>query len=56
MFVEIKCGAEVLPVLEGVLQAFGKKPEQIVLIGFSYATMAKAKHRFPDLAVYWLVG
>ena len=56
MFIEIKCGPEVLPVLAGVLQASGKKPEQLVLIGFSYTTMAKAKQRFPGLAAYWLVG
>ena len=56
MFIEIKCGPAVLPVLEGVLQACGKKPEQLVLIGFNYATMAKAKQTFPDMAVYWLVS
>jgi len=56
MFVEIKCGPEVLPVLQNVLQASGKKPAQLVLIGFSYDTMVKAKKKFPDLPVYWLVG
>jgi glycerophosphoryl diester phosphodiesterase len=56
LFVEIKCGPEVLPVLEGVLRDSGKKAEQVVLIGFGYATMAKARQRFPKSAVYWIVG
>jgi glycerophosphoryl diester phosphodiesterase len=56
MFIEIKCGREVLPILEGVLHDSGKKPRQLVLIGFKYDTMAQAKQRFPDLTVYWIVG
>jgi glycerophosphoryl diester phosphodiesterase len=56
MFIEIKCDPEVLPVLDGVLRSSGKKPEQLVIIGFGYATMLKAKQRFPGLAVYWIVG
>jgi len=56
LFIEIKCGPEVLPVLDDVLRASEKKPEQLVLIGFNQATMAKAKERFPRLAVFWVVG
>ena len=56
MFIEIKCGPEILPILEEVLQASGKRAEQLALIGFGYTTMAKAKQKFPALAVYWLVG
>ena len=56
MFIEIKCGRDILPILEDALRASGKKPEQLVLIGFDYATMAKARQRFPALAVYWLAG
>ena len=56
MFLEIKCGPEVLPPLDDVLRASGKKPEQLVLIGFHHATMTEAQQRFPELAVYWLVG
>ena len=56
MFIEIKCGPEVLPILERVLKASGKKPEQLVLIGFNYATMEKARKRFPHCPIYWLAG
>jgi glycerophosphoryl diester phosphodiesterase len=55
-FIEIKCGSEILPELERVLKASGKKPEQLVIIGFDYETMRKAKVQFPDLAVYWLAS
>jgi glycerophosphoryl diester phosphodiesterase len=56
LFIEIKCGPEVLPELANVLRQAGKKPEQTVLIGFDYDTVRQAKVRFPDLQVYWLAG
>ena len=56
MFIEIKCGSEVLPELQRVLAASGKKPEQLVIIGFKYETMAEAKKLLPELQVYWIVG
>lgn len=55
-FIEIKCGPEILPELEKVLTASGKKREQLVIIGFGYETMQQAKARFPDLQVFWLVS
>ena len=56
MFIEIKSGPEVLPELQRVIESSGKQPEQLVLIGFSYGTMQKAKQRFPKLECYWIVG
>ena len=56
MFIEIKCGSEVLPELERVVAASGKEPEQLVIIGFDYETMAEAKELLPRLQVYWVVG
>jgi glycerophosphoryl diester phosphodiesterase len=56
LFIEIKCGPEVLPELEKVLQRGGKKSEQTVIIGFGYETMQQAKARFPKLQVYWLAS
>src|SRR4051812_564859 len=35
-FIEIKTGPEILPALEKVLKESGKKPEQLVIIGFGY--------------------
>ncbi|EEF59659.1 glycerophosphodiester phosphodiesterase [Pedosphaera parvula] len=55
LFIEIKCGPEVLPELANVLKKAGKKPEQTVIIGFGYETMQAAKEKFPNLEVNWLV-
>ncbi|MDB6137539.1 MAG: glycerophosphodiester phosphodiesterase [Verrucomicrobiaceae bacterium] len=56
LFIEIKCGPEVLAALERVLGASGKKPEQLVIIGFGDETMRQAKLKFPHLKVYWLAS
>lgn len=56
LFIEIKCGPELLPALEKVLKESGKKPEQTVIIGFGYDTMREAKAKFPHLAVYWILS
>lgn len=56
LFIEIKCGPEVLPELARVLKASGKKDAQLVIIGFSYETMKLAAERFPNLTTLWIVG
>ena len=56
LFIEIKCGAEVLPELGRALQRSGRKPEQTVLIGFKYETMKEAKAALPKLQCLWLAG
>lgn len=56
IFIEVKCGPEVLPELESVLGQSGLKEGQAVLIGFGYETMVLAKKRFPHTPVFWLVG
>lgn len=56
LFIEIKCGPEILPELENSLKRSGKKPSQTVLIGFGYETMQQAKEKLPDLQAFWLVG
>ena len=55
LFIEIKCGPEILPELARVLHEGGKKPEQTIIIGFGYETMKAAKKKFPNLEVAWLV-
>jgi glycerophosphoryl diester phosphodiesterase len=56
MFIEIKCGPEILPELERILHESGKKPAELVIIGFGYDTMKAAKARFPQIPVFWLVS
>lgn len=56
MFVEIKCGPEILPELERVLKAAPVQPAQIVLIGFGYETMQQAKAKMPQYEACWLAS
>jgi glycerophosphoryl diester phosphodiesterase len=56
VFIEIKCGPEILPELERVLAASRLRAEQKVIIGFGWETMRQAKERFPGLRVFWLAG
>jgi glycerophosphoryl diester phosphodiesterase len=56
IYVEVKCGPEVLPELENVFRASRLNKNQLVIIGFGYETMRRAKARFPDLQVFWLAG
>ncbi|MHA3771258.1 glycerophosphodiester phosphodiesterase [Verrucomicrobiota bacterium sgz303538] len=55
-FIEIKCKSEILPELKRVLEASKKSTEQLVIIGFDYATMLQAKQAFPKIPVYWLAS
>lgn len=56
LFIEIKCGPEILPELATVFHRACKPPEQTVLIGFDYQTMKAAKALFPRIEVNWLVA
>jgi len=53
LFVEVKCGPEILPYLQKLLDESGKRA-QIVIIGFDLETMVLAKQQMPDIPVYWL--
>jgi len=55
LFVEIKCGPEVLPELARIVAA-SQRTNEIVIIGFDYETMRLARERLPKLEVYWLAS
>jgi glycerophosphoryl diester phosphodiesterase len=55
LFIEIKCGPEIVPRLVEVIRRARKRPEQTCLIGFSYDVMREAKRELPDLKCYWIV-
>ena len=55
LYVEIKCGPEILPFLEKVIDDSGKR-SQIVIIAFNFETIAAAKKLMPDIGAYWLKG
>ena len=56
LFIEIKCGPEVVPELARVIHKSGQPPAELMIIGFDYETMKQAKVRLPQLAVYWIVS
>jgi len=55
LFVEVKCGKEILPVLDQIITQNGKA-SQIVVIGFDLETMAMSKTLMPHIPTYWLLN
>ncbi|HUG91891.1 MAG TPA: glycerophosphodiester phosphodiesterase, partial [Planctomycetaceae bacterium] len=55
LFIEIKCGPEIVPELKRELDAARKDPRQTAVIGFSLETVAAVKRELPLLACYWVV-
>ena len=53
LVIEIKCPSNVIPDLERVLDASGKR-DSAMLIAFDYDTISQAKRIMPDRAAYWL--
>lgn len=53
LFVEVKSGAEILPILNDTLTRSGKR-SQISVIGFDLPTMKAAKEIMPDIPAHWL--
>lgn len=54
LFIEIKCGPEVLPQLKQDLETSGVTAAQAAIIGFDYDTMKQAKQLMPDREVIWV--
>lgn len=53
LVIELKSGADVLPVLKDMVLSSEKK-SQLVFIGFDFDAIAAAKKLFPDNRCYWL--
>jgi len=56
IFIEIKCGPEVLPAVKKALLASKLKPEQTVIICFKAEVIAAAKKLLPDRKAMWLTS
>lgn len=56
LFIEIKCGPEVLPAMERVFTASGTDTRRVAIIGFDFALMKRAREHFPDSALYWIAS
>lgn len=55
LFIEVKCGPEIVPLLKEVIEKSGKK-SNIVLIAFDFETIAECKKAMADVPAYWLKG
>lgn len=56
VYVEVKCGPEIVPALIQGLKASGLKPEQTPVICFNADVIAAVKQAQPSLPAYWLAG
>ncbi|MEO2015059.1 MAG: glycerophosphodiester phosphodiesterase family protein, partial [Fuerstiella sp.] len=56
IFVEIKCGPEILPLLKPQLAASGLKPEQIVIICFNQEVVMQSRKMMPQYDANWLTS
>jgi glycerophosphoryl diester phosphodiesterase len=56
VFIEVKCGPEIVPELDRVLKASKLKPEQTAVISFSAEVIAAVKKARPALQGYWVVN
>lgn len=56
IFIEIKCGTEILPALKIVLNESTLAAEQIVFICFNADVIAACKEQLPQHKAYWLTG
>ncbi|MFT6863341.1 MAG: glycerophosphoryl diester phosphodiesterase [Akkermansiaceae bacterium] len=54
IYIEIKCGAEIIPFLKSAIAASGLEPEQIVIISFQKEVILNAKMAMPKLKACWL--
>jgi len=55
IYIEIKCGPEIVNSLVATLRKSGLDPKQLVLISFDGKLIRVLKQRLPELKAYWLV-
>ena len=55
-FVEVKCGAEIIPALQASLQRSGISPEKAAVISFDYDVAAATKRAMPQHPVLWILS
>jgi len=56
VFIEIKCGPEIVPELSRVLKASGKPVSSLAIICFQEDVVAACKKALPEHQTYWLVS
>jgi len=56
VYIEVKCGPEIMPELDRALRAANLAPEQTPIISFHADVIAAVKKARPDLPAYWIVS
>lgn len=56
IYIEIKCGVEIVPYLVHDVKQSGLPPEQTVVISFNKDVVAETRRQIPEIEAYWLVG
>lgn len=56
IYIEIKCGTEIIPTLLDRIRESGLKPEQIVVICFNDKVIQALKAKAPQYKAFWLSG
>ncbi|MES2439788.1 MAG: glycerophosphodiester phosphodiesterase [Verrucomicrobiota bacterium] len=56
VYIEIKCGPEVLPELARVISRSGKPAGQLRIIGFNLETLVKSRALIPEVGTLWLLS
>ena len=54
LFVEVKCGPEIVPSLAKAFKRSGKKTGQLVVISFDYEVVKQAKAKMPKIDCFYL--
>lgn len=54
LYLEVKCGPEIIPVMLEDLAASGLKTEQLVVITFNAPVIEELKKHRPEIKAYWL--
>jgi glycerophosphoryl diester phosphodiesterase len=56
IFIEIKCGQEIVPVLKKSLAQSVLGPEQTIVISFNKEVIRQVRMTIPEIKAYWLTG
>lgn len=56
IYIEIKCGVEILPVLQRELAVSGIRTEQVTIMDFNFGTLVAARPLFPEIELLFLHG
>jgi glycerophosphoryl diester phosphodiesterase len=56
VYIEIKCGGEILPALAGTIDRSPLRDEQMIIISFNESVVRLSKLAFPEIKAFWLTG